>query len=81
MTCHLKPILILCAFVITVNGIGEDVGATVLLGKVTRPLRSVDPSQTEYQGLIEVTEEGRRALSHFVEHPVGFYIGMMDHQA
>ncbi|XP_063064743.1 cold shock domain-containing protein E1 isoform X4 [Engraulis encrasicolus] len=40
-----------------VNGIGEDVGATVLLGKVTRPLRSVDPSQTEYQGLIEVTEE------------------------
>ncbi|XP_063064749.1 cold shock domain-containing protein E1 isoform X10 [Engraulis encrasicolus] len=41
-----------------VNGIGEDVGATVLLGKVTRPLRSVDPSQTEYQGLIEVTEEG-----------------------
>ncbi|XP_031421758.1 cold shock domain-containing protein E1 isoform X4 [Clupea harengus] len=41
-----------------VNGIGEDVGTTVLLGKVTRPLRSVDPSQTEYQGLIEVTEEG-----------------------
>lgn len=41
-----------------VNGIGEDVSTTVLLGKVTRPLRSVDPSQTEYQGLIEVTEEG-----------------------
>ncbi|XP_030640898.1 cold shock domain-containing protein E1 isoform X2 [Chanos chanos] len=41
-----------------VNGVGEDVGSTVLLGKVVRPLRSVDPSQTEYQGLIEVTEEG-----------------------
>lgn len=40
------------------NGIGEDVGATVMMGKVIRPLRSVDPSQTEYQGLIEVTEEG-----------------------
>ncbi|XP_062316077.1 cold shock domain-containing protein E1 isoform X3 [Osmerus eperlanus] len=44
--------------VAAVNGVGEDVGATVLLGKVVRPLRSVDPSQTEYQGLIEVTEEG-----------------------
>uniref|UniRef100_A0A8C4IIE5 Cold shock domain-containing protein E1 n=2 Tax=Dicentrarchus labrax TaxID=13489 RepID=A0A8C4IIE5_DICLA len=42
----------------SVNGIGEDVGATVMMGKVIRPLRSVDPSQTEYQGLIEVTEEG-----------------------
>ncbi len=31
---------------------------TVIMGKVIRPLRSVDPSQTEYQGLIEVTEEG-----------------------
>uniref|UniRef100_A0A668AR89 Cold shock domain containing E1, RNA-binding n=1 Tax=Myripristis murdjan TaxID=586833 RepID=A0A668AR89_9TELE len=40
------------------NGTGEDVGATVMLGKVIRPLRSVDPSQTEYQGLIEITEEG-----------------------
>lgn len=29
-----------------------------MMGKVIRPLRSVDPSQTEYQGLIEVTEEG-----------------------
>ncbi|KAF7661334.1 hypothetical protein LDENG_00263760 [Lucifuga dentata] len=44
--------------VAAVNGIGEDVGATVMLGKVVRPLRSVDPSQTDYQGLIEVTEEG-----------------------
>ncbi|KAM6929719.1 cold shock domain-containing protein E1 isoform 6-T6 [Lycodopsis pacificus] len=44
--------------VAAVNGISEDVGATVTMGKVIRPLRSVDPSQTEYQGLIEVTEEG-----------------------
>lgn len=44
---------------LSVNGISEDVGATVMMGKVIRPLRSVDPSQTEYQGLIEVTEEGR----------------------
>ncbi|XP_061112687.1 cold shock domain-containing protein E1 isoform X3 [Conger conger] len=44
--------------VAAVNGLGEDVGAAVSLGKVLRPLRSVDPSQTEYQGLIEVTEEG-----------------------
>lgn len=41
------------------NGLGEDIGSTVLSGKVVRPLRSVDPSQTEYQGLIEVTEEGK----------------------
>uniref|UniRef100_A0A8C8CRY3 Cold shock domain-containing protein E1-like n=1 Tax=Oncorhynchus tshawytscha TaxID=74940 RepID=A0A8C8CRY3_ONCTS len=34
-----------------------DVGETVMLGKVVRPLRSVDPSQTEYQGLIELLEE------------------------
>jgi len=39
-------------------GVGEDISATVMLGKVIRPLRSVDPSQTEYQGLIEVLEEG-----------------------
>ncbi|XP_078110531.1 cold shock domain-containing protein E1 isoform X1 [Sander vitreus] len=44
--------------VAAVNGISEDVGATATMGKVIRPLRSVDPSQTEYQGLIEVTEEG-----------------------
>uniref|UniRef100_A0A3Q1B0S7 Cold shock domain-containing protein E1 n=1 Tax=Amphiprion ocellaris TaxID=80972 RepID=A0A3Q1B0S7_AMPOC len=28
--------------------------ASVMMGKVIRPLRSVDPSQTEYQGLIEL---------------------------
>ncbi|KAF3696577.1 Cold shock domain-containing protein E1 N-ras upstream gene protein UNR [Channa argus] len=44
--------------VAAVNGIVEDGGAQVIMGKVIRPLRSVDPSQTEYQGLIEVTEEG-----------------------
>uniref|UniRef100_A0A8B9REK9 Cold shock domain-containing protein E1 n=1 Tax=Astyanax mexicanus TaxID=7994 RepID=A0A8B9REK9_ASTMX len=38
--------------------VGEDISTNVLMGKVIRPLRSVDPSQTEYQGLIEVTEEG-----------------------
>lgn len=45
-------------FPLAVNGIVEDVAAAVLMGKVIRPLRSVDPSQTEYQGLIEVSEEG-----------------------
>lgn len=40
------------------NGTGDDVGVSVLAGKIIRPIRSVDPSQTEYQGLIEVTEEG-----------------------
>ncbi|XP_072558319.1 cold shock domain-containing protein E1 isoform X5 [Paramormyrops kingsleyae] len=44
--------------VAAVNGLWEDVGSTVVMGKVVRPLRSVDPSQTEYQGLIEITEEG-----------------------
>lgn len=45
-------------FPLAVNAIGDDVSSTVLMGKVIRPLRSVDPSQTDYQGLIEVTEEG-----------------------
>ncbi|XP_041860809.1 cold shock domain-containing protein E1 isoform X6 [Melanotaenia boesemani] len=44
--------------VAAVNSAGEDVGAAVMTGKVLRPIRSVDPSQTEYQGLIEVIEEG-----------------------
>uniref|UniRef100_A0A672LYN9 Cold shock domain-containing protein E1-like n=1 Tax=Sinocyclocheilus grahami TaxID=75366 RepID=A0A672LYN9_SINGR len=44
--------------VAAVNGVGEDVSNTVFLGKVVRSLRSVDPSQTDYQGLIEITEEG-----------------------
>ncbi|XP_061592736.1 cold shock domain-containing protein E1 isoform X4 [Cololabis saira] len=41
-----------------VNTVGEDLSASVLVGRVIRPIRSVDPSQTEYQGLIEVAEEG-----------------------
>lgn len=45
-------------FSVLVNGAGEDVSTTVMAGKVIRPIRSVDPSQTEYQGLIEVIEEG-----------------------
>ncbi|XP_068602975.1 cold shock domain-containing protein E1 isoform X2 [Brachionichthys hirsutus] len=44
---------------------GEDVGAAAMAGKVIRPLRSVDPSQSEYQGLIEVTDEaGGEAQSY-----------------
>lgn len=50
------------------NGIGDDVGATVMMGKVIRPLRSVDPSQTEYQGLIEVTEEGWCQVIDWTQH-------------
>uniref|UniRef100_UPI00398EC2EF cold shock domain-containing protein E1 isoform X4 n=1 Tax=Pristiophorus japonicus TaxID=55135 RepID=UPI00398EC2EF len=42
----------------TVNGPSDEVYPTVYTGKVMRPLRSVDPQQAEYQGLIEVTEEG-----------------------
>uniref|UniRef100_A0A4W5M7A3 Cold shock domain-containing protein E1 n=1 Tax=Hucho hucho TaxID=62062 RepID=A0A4W5M7A3_9TELE len=49
--------------VAAVNGVGQDVGETVMLGKVVRPLRSVDPSQTEYQGLIELLEEGKSPLA------------------
>uniref|UniRef100_A0A8C9VCS5 Cold shock domain containing E1, RNA-binding n=1 Tax=Scleropages formosus TaxID=113540 RepID=A0A8C9VCS5_SCLFO len=45
--------------VAAVNGIGDDVSTTVYLGKVIRPLRSVDPSQTDYQGLVEVTDDGK----------------------
>ncbi|XP_028652267.2 cold shock domain-containing protein E1 isoform X1 [Erpetoichthys calabaricus] len=44
--------------VAAVNGVEEDESIPVCLGKVVRPLRSVDPTQTEYQGLIEVIEEG-----------------------
>jgi len=43
---------------VPVSGVGEDAGGAVTLGKVVRPLRSVDPTQTEYQGLIDVTDEG-----------------------
>uniref|UniRef100_A0A9J7XG03 Cold shock domain containing E1, RNA-binding n=2 Tax=Cyprinus carpio TaxID=7962 RepID=A0A9J7XG03_CYPCA len=52
--------------VAAVNGIGEDVSNTVFLGKVVRPLRSVDPSQTDYQGLIELTEEETMNSPHFL---------------
>uniref|UniRef100_A0A8C3V5W1 Cold shock domain-containing protein E1 n=1 Tax=Catharus ustulatus TaxID=91951 RepID=A0A8C3V5W1_CATUS len=41
-----------------VNGITEEADPTVYSGKVIRPLRSVDPTQTEYQGMIEVMEDG-----------------------
>ncbi|XP_055510797.1 cold shock domain-containing protein E1 isoform X6 [Leucoraja erinacea] len=42
----------------TVNDPSDEVYPTVYTGKVLRPLRSVDPQQAEYQGLVEVTEEG-----------------------
>uniref|UniRef100_A0A8C8CZQ8 Cold shock domain-containing protein E1 n=1 Tax=Oncorhynchus tshawytscha TaxID=74940 RepID=A0A8C8CZQ8_ONCTS len=42
---------------VSAEKVTKDVGETVMLGKVVRPLRSVDPSQTEYQGLIELLEE------------------------
>ncbi|XP_005454197.1 cold shock domain-containing protein E1 isoform X7 [Oreochromis niloticus] len=48
-----------------VNGIGEDVGGTVMTGKVIRPIRSVDPSQTEYQGLVEFSEEGGSKMQNY----------------
>uniref|UniRef100_A0A672P0A6 Cold shock domain-containing protein E1-like n=1 Tax=Sinocyclocheilus grahami TaxID=75366 RepID=A0A672P0A6_SINGR len=50
--------------VAAVNGVEEDVSNTMFLGKVVRPLRSVDPSQTDYQGLIEITEEGDKGQSY-----------------
>ncbi|KAM4797173.1 cold shock domain-containing protein E1 isoform 3-T3 [Rhinophrynus dorsalis] len=40
-----------------VNGSDDVVEPTVYWGKVIRPLRSVDPTQTEYQGMIELLEE------------------------
>lgn len=42
-----------------VNGSSDEVNPSVYWGKVVRPLRSVDPTQTEYQGMIELLEEGR----------------------
>ncbi|XP_068183091.1 cold shock domain-containing protein E1 isoform X4 [Antennarius striatus] len=48
-----------------VSVFSEDVGAAVMVGKIIRPLRSVDPSQNEYQGLIEITEEGGSKAQHY----------------
>lgn len=45
------------------NGITDEAEPTVYTGKVTRPLRSVDPTQTEYQGMIEVMEDGELDVS------------------
>uniref|UniRef100_A0A8C2DYB5 Cold shock domain containing E1, RNA-binding n=1 Tax=Cyprinus carpio TaxID=7962 RepID=A0A8C2DYB5_CYPCA len=50
--------------VAAVNGVEEDESNTMFLGKVIRPLRSVDPSQNDYQGLIEITEEGDKGQSY-----------------
>ncbi|GCB86710.1 hypothetical protein scyTo_0027380, partial [Scyliorhinus torazame] len=48
------------AKITTVNGPSDEVYPTVYTGKVVRPLRSLDPQQAEYQGLIEITEEGTK---------------------
>uniref|UniRef100_A0A452SGU8 CSD domain-containing protein n=1 Tax=Ursus americanus TaxID=9643 RepID=A0A452SGU8_URSAM len=42
----------------SVNGITEEADSTIYSGKVICPLKSVDPTQTEYQGRIEIVEEG-----------------------
>ncbi|EHH50188.1 hypothetical protein EGM_00975 [Macaca fascicularis] len=48
----------------SVNGITEEADPTIYSGKVIRPLRSVDPTQTEYQGMIEIVEEeGPKAVA------------------
>ncbi|KAI5939334.1 Cold shock domain-containing protein E1 [Manis javanica] len=44
----------------SVNGMTEEADPTIYSGKVIHPLRSVDPTQTEYQGMIEIVEEGDR---------------------
>uniref|UniRef100_A0A3P8YFG1 CSD domain-containing protein n=1 Tax=Esox lucius TaxID=8010 RepID=A0A3P8YFG1_ESOLU len=50
---------------VSAEKVTKDVGEAVMLGKVLRPLRSVDPSQTEYQGLIELTEEDGTKGQHY----------------
>ncbi|XDC75755.1 hypothetical protein R6Z07F_006928 [Ovis aries] len=42
----------------SVNGITEEADPTIYSGKVIRSLRSVDPTQNEYQGMIEIVDEG-----------------------
>ncbi|EHB03945.1 Cold shock domain-containing protein E1 [Heterocephalus glaber] len=42
----------------SVNGITEEADPTIYSGKVICPLRSVDPTQSEYQGMIEIVEKG-----------------------
>lgn len=41
----------------------NEIDDPVFWGKVMRPLRSVDPTQNEYQGLIEITEEEKQKTS------------------
>lgn len=49
----------LCLHLFVVNGITEEANPTIYSGKVIRPLRGVDPTQIEYQGMIEIVEEGK----------------------
>lgn len=51
-----------------VNGITDEADPTVYTGKVIRPLRSVDPTQTEYQGMIEVMEDGEYCFNSMLIH-------------
>ncbi|XP_069094845.1 cold shock domain-containing protein E1 isoform X8 [Pleurodeles waltl] len=41
----------------------SEIDDPVYWGKVIRPLRSVDPTQNEYQGLIEINEEEKQKTS------------------
>ncbi|XP_030077265.1 cold shock domain-containing protein E1 isoform X3 [Microcaecilia unicolor] len=43
-----------------VSNSSDAIEPTVYWGKVMRPLRSVDPTQTEYQGMIEIIEEDKQ---------------------
>ena len=51
------------------NGITEEADPTIYSGKVIRPLRSVDPTQTEYQGMIEIVDEGKNISIMFWNLP------------
>ncbi|ELK30288.1 Cold shock domain-containing protein E1 [Myotis davidii] len=42
---------------LSVNGITEEADPTMYSDKIINPLRSVDPTQTEYQEIIEIMEE------------------------
>uniref|UniRef100_A0A8C2QHS5 Cold shock domain-containing protein E1 n=1 Tax=Cricetulus griseus TaxID=10029 RepID=A0A8C2QHS5_CRIGR len=42
----------------SVNGSTEEANPTIYSGKVIHPLRGVDPTQIEYQRMIETVEEG-----------------------
>ena len=51
------------------NGITEEADPTIYSGKVIRPLRSVDPTQNEYPGMIEIVDEGKNIFIMFWNLP------------